>query len=149
MGLNILDQTYNEGEWNEVVIKYINNTVEHSISLMELTLKLTKVFRVKITKWGEIWMGCVFRVMVMVLFFYLDGIPGVTHESVKLNYVSFGGVEFNAAKGREYEIQVSHDLKQWSKIGEIKNTSGVVEFIDPRQPIVPFRRNFYRVKLVN
>ena len=68
MGLNILDQTYNEGEWNEVVIKYINNTVEHSISLMELTLKLTKVFRVKITKWGEIWMGCVFRVMVMVLF---------------------------------------------------------------------------------
>ena len=33
MGLNILDQTYNEGEWNEVVIKYINNTVEHSISV--------------------------------------------------------------------------------------------------------------------
>ena len=33
MGFNILDQTYNEGEWNEVVIKYINNTVEHSISV--------------------------------------------------------------------------------------------------------------------
>ena len=79
----------------------------------------------------------------------MDGIPGVTHKPVKLNYVSFGGVEFNVAKGREYEIQVSQDLKQSSKIGEIKNTSGVVEFIDPRQPIVPFRRNFCRVKLVN
>ena len=81
--------------------------------------------------------------------FFLDGIPEVKQEPIELNFVSFGGVAFNAIEEKEYEIQVSNDLKQWNKLGEIKETSGDVEFIDPRQPIVPFRKNFYRVKLVN
>ena len=149
MGLNILDQTYNEGEWNEVVIQYINNTGEHSISVNGADFETYEGVSSEDNEMGGDLDGVRFQGDGDGTFFYLDGIPGVTHEPVKLNYVSFGGVEFNAAKGREYEIQVSHDLKQWSKIGEIKNTSGVVEFIDPRQSFVPFRRNFYRVKLVN
>ena len=33
VGWNILDQTYNEGDWNQVVIQYINDSGEHSMSV--------------------------------------------------------------------------------------------------------------------
>ena len=33
VGWNILDQTYNEGDWNQVIIQYINDSGEHSISV--------------------------------------------------------------------------------------------------------------------
>ena len=55
---------------------------------------------------------------------------------------------FTSAEDITYEIQVTHDLKNWSKLGEVKGTGDEVKFIDPRQPIVPFERNYYRVKLV-
>jgi outer membrane protein assembly factor BamB/ankyrin repeat protein len=55
---------------------------------------------------------------------------------------------FTAKENLTYEVQVTQDLQDWSKLGEVKGTSGEVEFTDPRQPIVPFKRNYYRVKLV-
>ncbi|HIC13863.1 MAG TPA: hypothetical protein EYO83_01860, partial [Gemmatimonadetes bacterium] len=33
VGWNILDQTYNEGEWNQVIIQYVNGSGEYSISV--------------------------------------------------------------------------------------------------------------------
>jgi hypothetical protein len=55
---------------------------------------------------------------------------------------------FIAKVNSTYEVQVSQDLKDWSKLGEVKGKSGEVEFTDPRLPKVPFKRNYFRVKLV-
>ena len=148
VGWNILDQTYNEGDWNQVVIQYINDSGEHSMSVNGAEFETYESVSSEDNGMGGNLDGLRFQGDGDGTVFYLDGIPGVEQEAIKLNYVSFGGVAFNATEGKEYEIQVSHDLKQWSKLGEIKDTSGDVEFIDPRQPLVPFKRNFYRVKAV-
>ena len=148
VGWNILNQTYNEGDWNQVVIQYINDSGEHSMSVNGAEFETYESVSSEDNGMGGNLDGLRFQGDGDGTVFYLDGIPGVEQEAIKLNYVSFGGVAFNATEGKEYEIQVSHDLKQWSKLGEIKDTSGDVEFIDPRQPLVPFKRNFYRVKAV-
>ena len=44
--------------------------------------------------------------------------------------------------------EVTQDLKQWGELETIKGTGNQVKFIDPGLPIVPFKRNFYRVKVV-
>jgi len=41
---------------------------------------------------------------------------------------------------------VTQDFKQWGELETIKGTGKRVKFIDPRQPLVQFKRNFYRVK---
>ena len=140
--------SYNEGDWNQVVIQYINDSGEHSMSVNGAEFETYESVSSEDNGMGGNLDGLRFQGDGDGTVFYLDGIPGVEQEAIKLNYVSFGGVAFNATEGKEYEIQVSHDLKQWSKLGEIKDTSGDVEFIDPRQPLVPFKRNFYRVKAV-
>ena len=58
------------------------------------------------------------------------------------------GVSFTAKDGETYVVEVTQDLKQWGELETIKGTGKQVKFTDPRQPIVPFKRNFYRVKLV-
>jgi acylphosphatase len=55
---------------------------------------------------------------------------------------------FIAKESSTYEVQVSQDLKSWSNLGEVKGKSGEVEFTDPRLPKVPYKRNYFRVKLV-
>ena len=55
---------------------------------------------------------------------------------------------FTAKDGKIYVIEVTQDLKQWGELETIEGTGKQVKFIDPRQPLVPFKRNFYRVKLV-
>ena len=55
---------------------------------------------------------------------------------------------FTTRKGSTYEIQVTQDLKDWSKLDEVQGTGSSVKFTDPRLPIVPFERNYFRVKLV-
>ena len=55
---------------------------------------------------------------------------------------------FTAKDGKTYVIEVTQDLKQWGELETIEGTGKQVKFIDPRQPLVPFKRNFYRVKLV-
>ena len=57
-------------------------------------------------------------------------------------------ISFESKSGATYEIEVTHDLKQWGKIGKVKGTGSSVKFTDPRLPIVPFERNYFRVKLV-
>ena len=55
---------------------------------------------------------------------------------------------FSTIEGVIYEVQVTQDLKKWSKIEEIKGKSAEYKFSDLRQPIVPFERNYYRVKVL-
>ena len=148
VGWNILDQTYNEDKWNHILIQYINGSGEYSMSVNGAEFETYESVSSEDNGMGGNLDGLRFQGDGDGTVFYLDGIPGVEQEAIKLNYVSFGGVAFNAVEGKEYEIQVSQDLKLWNKIGEIKDTSGDVEFIDPRQPLVPFNRNFYRVKAV-
>ena len=52
-----------------------------------------------------------------------------------------------------YVIEATLDLKQWVVLKTIvgigdRNNGEYVNFNDPRQPLVPFKRNFYRVKVV-
>jgi uncharacterized protein YbaP (TraB family) len=56
---------------------------------------------------------------------------------------------FIAKESSTYEVQVTQDLKNWSKLGELKGKSGEVRFTDPRLPKVPYKRNYFRVKLVD
>jgi len=58
------------------------------------------------------------------------------------------------ALGRTYVIEATQDFKQWELLKTIEGigdmTSGeYVEFIDPRQPLLPFKQNFYRVRVVD
>jgi len=57
-------------------------------------------------------------------------------------------ISFESNSGLSYIIEVSHNLKQWGELGEVKGTGSSVKFTDPRLPIVPFERNYFRVKLV-
>ena len=58
------------------------------------------------------------------------------------------GFSFTAKGGIAYMVQVTQDFKHWVDLKTINGTGDQVEFIDPRQPLVPFKRNFYRVKVV-
>jgi hypothetical protein len=57
-------------------------------------------------------------------------------------------ISFESKSGSTYIIEVTQDFKQWSEIGEAQGTGSSVKFTDPRLPIVPFKRNYFRVKLV-
>ena len=149
VGWNILDQTYNENQWNQVLIRYINGSGEYSISVNGAEFETYEGVSSEDNGMGGNLDGLRFQGDGDGTVFFLDGIPEVKQEPIELNFVSFGGVAFNAIEEKEFEIQVSNDLKQWNILGEIKETSGDVEFIDPRQPLVPFRKNFYRVQVVN
>jgi hypothetical protein len=74
------------------------------------------------------------------------------HEPIELKYpittISPFTFTFSTVEGVTYEVQVTQDLKNWSKLGEVNGTSGEVEFTDPRLPKVPYKRNYFRVKLV-
>ena len=59
------------------------------------------------------------------------------------------GFSFNAKDGMAYVVEVTQDFKQWGELETIKGRGKQVEFIDPRQPLVQFKRNFYRVKVVD
>ena len=55
---------------------------------------------------------------------------------------------FTPKSGKTYVVEVTQDFKQWGELETIEGTGKQVKFIDPRQPLVPFKRNFYQVKLV-
>ena len=57
-------------------------------------------------------------------------------------------LSFTAKGGETYVVEVTQDFKQWGELETVEGTGKRVKFIDPRQPLVPFKRNFYRVKLV-
>jgi hypothetical protein len=56
---------------------------------------------------------------------------------------------FTAIDGMIYVVEVTQDFKQWGELRKIKGTGKQVKYIDTRQPLVPFKRNFYRVKVVD
>jgi len=58
------------------------------------------------------------------------------------------GFSFAAQKGKLYVVEVTQDFKQWGELETIDGSGKQVKFIDPRQPKMPFKRNFYRVKVV-
>ena len=57
------------------------------------------------------------------------------------------GFSFTSADGKSYVVEVTQDLKQWGELETHEGTGKPVKFTDPRLPIVPFKRNFYRVRL--
>ena len=83
----------------------------------------------------------------------LRAVYELKHEPIELKYpittISPFTFTFSTVEGVTYEVQVTQDLKNWSKLGEVKGTSGEVKFTDPRLPKVPFERNYYRVKLAD
>ena len=80
------------------------------------------------------------------------GLPVVIFKKIQINAVSKTDspftISFESKSGATYEIEVTHDLKQWGKIDKVKGTGSSVKFTDPRLPIVPFEWNYFRVKLV-
>jgi len=79
------------------------------------------------------------------------GLPVVILNKLKINAFSKSASPFNfsfeSKSGATYVIEVTHNLKQWGEIGEVQGTGSSVKFTDPRLPIVPFERNYFRVKL--
>ncbi len=55
---------------------------------------------------------------------------------------------FTAKDGMTYVVEVTQDFKQWGELEIIEGTGKQVKFTDQRQPKMPFKRNFYRVKVV-
>jgi hypothetical protein len=78
--------------------------------------------------------------------------PSPVLDKIQIKAVSKTGspftISFESKSDSTYTIEVTQDFKQWSEIGEVQGTGSSVEFTDPRLPIVPFRRNYFRVKLV-
>jgi hypothetical protein len=84
---------------------------------------------------------------------FYGGLPvQILEKTLKINTFSKSDspftISFESKAGATYVIEVTHDLKQWSEIGEVQGTGSSVKFTDPRLPIVPFKRNYFRVKLV-
>jgi hypothetical protein len=69
-------------------------------------------------------------------------------EIVEIINVPFG-FSFTSADGKSYAVEVTQDLKQWGELETYEGTGKPVKFTDPRLPIVPFKRNFYRVRLTD
>lgn len=59
-------------------------------------------------------------------------------------------IEFSFTTENEkiYIVEVTQDFKQWGELQSYKGTGQPVKFTDPRQPNIPFKRNYYRIKLV-
>jgi hypothetical protein len=80
------------------------------------------------------------------------GLPVIIQKKLEINTFSKSAspftISFESKSGSTYKIEASHDLKKWGEIGEVQGTGSSVKFTDPRLPIVPFKRNYFRVKLV-
>ena len=80
-----------------------------------------------------------------------EGFPVIIQGALEINIFRKTGspftISFESKLGSAYIIEVSHNLKQWGELGEVQGTGSSVKFTDPRLPIVPFKRNYFRVKL--
>ena len=78
--------------------------------------------------------------------------PSPVADKIKINTFSKSAtpfsLNFESKSGSTYLIEASHDLKKWGEIGEVQGTGSSVKFTDPRLPIIPFERNYFRVKFV-
>ena len=55
-------------------------------------------------------------------------------------------LSFTTPKEVNSELDLSSN--SWGELEIIEGTGKQIKFIDPRQPLVQFKRNFYRVKVV-
>ena len=80
------------------------------------------------------------------------GLPVIIQGELEINTFSKSAspftISFESKSDSTYTIEVTQDFKQWSEIGEVQGTGSSVKFTDPRLPIVPFERNYFRVELV-
>ena len=77
----------------------------------------------------------------------MGGKPILRNNSDSASRFSF------SAFGDTYVIEATQDLKQWEVLKTIEGIGNMfngeyVDFTDPRQPLVPFKRNFYRVRVL-
>ena len=79
-------------------------------------------------------------------------LPVIILKEIKVNTFSKSAspfsLNFESKSGSTYLIEASHDLKKWGELGEAQGTGSSIKFTDPRLPIVPFKMNYFRVKLV-
>jgi hypothetical protein len=79
-------------------------------------------------------------------------LPVIILKEIKVNTFSKSAspfsLNFESKSGSTYLIEASHDLKKWGELGEVQGTGSSIKFTDPRLPIVPFKMNYFRVKLV-
>jgi len=79
-----------------------------------------------------------------------EGLPVIILEKLEINTFSKSAapfsLSFESKLGSAYIIEVSHNLKQWSEIGEVQAAGSLVEFTDWREAL--FQKQYYRVKLV-
>ena len=82
-----------------------------------------------------------------------EGLPVEVVNGVKIKFSGQSSnqfeIRFDTIPGSNYKIEVTQDFNQWSEIGEVVGTGSTVRFIDPRLPLVPFKRNYFRVKLID
>ena len=76
----------------------------------------------------------------------LDSGDNAGVEIVEITNVPFG-FSFTSVDGKSYAVEVTQDLKQWGELETYEGNGKPVKFTDLRLPIVPFKRNFYRVRL--
>jgi hypothetical protein len=86
-----------------------------------------------------------------------EGLPVIIQEKIEINTFSKSAapfsLNFESKSGSTYMIEATQGLRQrgkwrWRWIGKVQGTGSSVKFTDPRLPIVPFERNYFRVKLV-
>jgi len=64
------------------------------------------------------------------------------------------GFKFLRLNTLSYEAQATQNFKNWVTLEKIKAVTGnteigeYFEFVDPRRPLIPFKQNFYRVKVI-
>jgi hypothetical protein len=79
-----------------------------------------------------------------------EGFPVIIQGALEINIFRKTGstftISFESKLGATYVIEVTHDLKQWDEIGEIKGTGSSVEFTDWRE--AHFQKQYYRLKLL-
>lgn len=57
-----------------------------------------------------------------------------------------GTLQINGAVGERYRVLATTDFQTWTAIGEIRNSSGLVDFVDP--DAAKFTMRFYRLELI-
>jgi len=90
----------------------------------------------------------------------LEGLPVIILEELEINTFSKSAVprrpfsqstspfslNFASISGLTYIIEASHDLKQWSEIGQVRAGGSSVQYTDWRES--HFQKQYYRVKLM-
>lgn len=59
---------------------------------------------------------------------------------------SAGTIQISGAVGERYRVLATTDFQTWTDIGELRNSSGVVDFVDP--DAAQFAMRFYKLELI-